>query len=104
MTIFWVWKGDTDPRPVVSSFGSSWWEYDGMRFGVVDGDAALRHALIDASEHLVVLPGVNGKLNADQADAISPAFAGAKAGDAMFDVLDTIYTGIGIEAFNPNAY
>jgi hypothetical protein len=75
-----------------------------MDFGAVDGDAALRHALIDTSVDLCVLPGVNGKLSADQAQAISPAFASAKAGDSMYDMLATIYASIGIEAFNPDAY
>lgn len=105
MTIFWTWTNpDTDPRPIVSSFGASWWSYGGMWFGVADGDAAMRHALIDASADLTVLPGVGGKLTADQASAIAPAFADAKAGDAMYDVLGTIFASIGIEAFNPDAY
>jgi len=105
VTIFWAWQNAaTDPRPVVSSYGGTWWPYGGMQFGIVDGDATVRHAMMDADQDLVVLPGVSGKLNADQAAALSPAFASAKAGDAMYDVLGTIYAATGIEAFNPDAY
>jgi hypothetical protein len=103
--IYFVWQNNADPHD--AGLPTPWQAltepYNGLIFGVFPNAAAAdREAIGKISPDLVCLPGVNGKLNADQAVAISPAFASAKAGDLMYDVLATVYAATNMPFLDPD--
>jgi hypothetical protein len=107
VTIFFVWsgkQGDVYSSGIGGVGDYSAVGYGGQDFGVVDGLTNTRATLSDRHDDLTVLPGVNGKLNEEQALALRPAFPHARAGDAMVDILSTIYAATSAEIANPNNY
>lgn len=111
MTVFFVWVGsdNLDIHTIgLGSYGPLWQyrTYNGQVFGAIQVSSASARTGLDAlHDDIVVLPGVNGKLNGDQVTAILPSFPTAVVHMAMYDVLAAIYTAIpDAEFLNPDAY
>jgi hypothetical protein len=112
--VFFVWVGE-DAHDAADGAGNKLqqfgeWSampapYNGLIFGVFPRAGVDSRADIDAFHNgLYVLPGINGRLNAEQADIVKPAFADATTGSSMYDLLKAVYTATGAVMLDPDSY
>jgi hypothetical protein len=105
MTIFFVWSGEPESVHELGRFGDLHANgYGSQTFGLLTSVRHVHKHVNAHSKKVAVLPGPNGVLTQDQATAILPSFPNAVAGMPMKDVLGTLYTATGVEAYNPNNY
>ena len=94
-TVFFVFDGINDAvhDAELAQFGE--WqgaEIGSQFFGVfLNASPTIRQDVNNAHSDVTVLPGPNGRLNADQAKAIVATVSSAVAGASMYDILTQLY-------------
>jgi hypothetical protein len=113
--VFFVWTGGGSPHEAVNDDGEGlrkfgdWTSmsepYNGLVFGVFpNATVEARSAIDEFHGQIHLLPGVNGRLNAEQANIVKPAYAGAQAGTPMYDILSAVFAATGAATLDPDSY